>query len=59
MLASHSQVHLYGFSEVVNLLDSPPGTALHAMLSAQEYVLYESRVTTRGFLRKSVFISIG
>ncbi len=27
--ASHNQLHMYGFSNIVNLLDSSPGTALH------------------------------
>ncbi len=30
--ASHKQLHMYGFSDMVNLLDSAPGTALQVMI---------------------------
>ncbi len=29
MFASHKQLHIYGFSDTVNLLGNAPGTALH------------------------------
>ncbi len=29
MFALHKQLHIYGFSDVTNLLSSAPGTALH------------------------------
>ncbi len=29
MFASHNQLHIYGFSDIVNLLSSSPGIALH------------------------------
>ncbi len=30
MFAAHNQLHMNGFSDVVNLLSISPGTALHA-----------------------------
>ncbi len=36
-VASHNQVHMYGFSHIVNLLSSAPGTALHMHCRVQRF----------------------
>ncbi len=42
--ASHNQLHMYGFSGVVNLLSSAPDTALQLQCGASEYEPCEMRV---------------
>ncbi len=41
--ASHNQLHIYGFSDKVNLLSSSPGTELHLLCGALVYESCETR----------------
>ncbi len=49
-IASHNQLHMYGYTDIVNLLGNAPDTALHLWCGALRYKSPEIWITLKEIL---------